>query len=393
MTTTVYMEIDLPTNSTSKSYGTPAQEWARMLNVGFFIIDGHDHSEGSGKQITSSDLTFDYIDLNDFGMYGIDNITFSPVDDQEGISAGTLYTYGDDLYYRNGDSEDVRITESGSIVTSGVEGFNGDYTTDGSKVTFFGDDYSFIFYGANSTDIADVECSSIICSGTATVPSYTGSLTASGSIKTSSYGYIPYAVDGSLAVAYSDRTGEDTRSSIYPFIPYRDKNAGLSLTYSESGGSLAFRYGAIGSGYNSLGSTDSLKKRFELSFVYDVNSQVITSDGSLGSDWSVSGSYYTASFTITESTPYLDDTSGTYIFHRKPQFLIGDTNLYGDIAENYNFVIPEYYWDEVNYGSYKVITIKINSSSLNTTNSDYPSTTFSKTPYSFVIATLKGVFV
>lgn len=102
---------------------TPGPEWAQDLVTSLNVIDAHDHTPGNGVQITPSGL-----DINsDLTMQG-NNLTVARsirFDAQSstfsaGADVGAVYESGVDLYYRDGNGNNIRLTQSGSIVgTSG----------------------------------------------------------------------------------------------------------------------------------------------------------------------------------------------------------------------------------------------------------------------------------
>lgn len=96
--------------------------WATQLNACLDIIDSHDHTAGSGVQITPAAINID-TDL----PFGNNNIILarslrftsqsSPI---AGVAdLGCLYVSGDDLYYNDEQGNQIRITQSGSIVSGG----------------------------------------------------------------------------------------------------------------------------------------------------------------------------------------------------------------------------------------------------------------------------------
>lgn len=101
----------------------PGPQWAIDVDNCLLIIDGHNHSPGQGNLITPAGLS-----INADLTFGNNNATFlrsvrfqsqgSPL---SGIAdLGCLYESGVDLYYNDGSGNQIRLTQSGSIVgTSG----------------------------------------------------------------------------------------------------------------------------------------------------------------------------------------------------------------------------------------------------------------------------------
>ena len=102
---------------------TSGPQWANDIISTFFLIDAHDHTPGKGAPITPS-----AININSDLAAGDNNITnprsvrFSSQGSLlSGASdLGAIYESGVDLYYRDGNGNNVRITQSGAI--SGTPG-------------------------------------------------------------------------------------------------------------------------------------------------------------------------------------------------------------------------------------------------------------------------------
>lgn len=100
---------------------TSGPQYATDLNSSLTIIDQHDHSTGSGVQITpsglniSSDLTMGGNDLTNIRSLrlAIQSAALSASAD-----LGCLYETGVDLYYNDGNGNQIRITQSGGIAGS-----------------------------------------------------------------------------------------------------------------------------------------------------------------------------------------------------------------------------------------------------------------------------------
>lgn len=98
---------------------TDGPQWAIDVNDCMSIIDAHDHSNGEGVKITpaglniSSDLT-----LNSNNLYLARSLRFDPQGSPLGLpqDLGCIYETGVDLYYNDGNGNQIRITQSGSVV-------------------------------------------------------------------------------------------------------------------------------------------------------------------------------------------------------------------------------------------------------------------------------------
>lgn len=96
-------------------------QYATDLNSCLTIIDSHNHSAGSGVQITpaginiSSDLS---LNDNNLTMARSLRLLAQPSALSGGSDLGCLYEVGVDLYYNDGSGNQVRITQSGGVAGS-----------------------------------------------------------------------------------------------------------------------------------------------------------------------------------------------------------------------------------------------------------------------------------
>lgn len=101
---------------------TAGPQWSADLNASLTIIDAHDHTAGNGLPITPSALNIN-ADLG-FGANNATNLRSSRYIPQASLALpadlNAVYVSGVDLYYIDGAGNNVRLTQSGSIVgTSG----------------------------------------------------------------------------------------------------------------------------------------------------------------------------------------------------------------------------------------------------------------------------------
>lgn len=101
--------------------GQPSPTWAVDINTNFSIIDSHDHSAGSGVQITpsgldiSSDLTFqgnDAIALRST-RYSIQSAVLATASD---LACAYAVGSAGDLYWNDNSGNKIQITASGGVV-------------------------------------------------------------------------------------------------------------------------------------------------------------------------------------------------------------------------------------------------------------------------------------
>ncbi len=99
----------------------PSPDWATNVVACLSILDGHNHSAGSGNLITPSGLNIS----SDLPM-GSNNLTSTRsvrfVSQGSALALGTdlgcIYEVGVDLYYNDGNGNQIRMTQGGSIVGS-----------------------------------------------------------------------------------------------------------------------------------------------------------------------------------------------------------------------------------------------------------------------------------
>ena len=89
--------------------------YANEINNDLAILDAHNHTLGSGVQITPAALNINTaLSMQDNSLTFIESLQFQA---QTSVgSLATLYVIGLDLYYNDGNGNVVRITNNGSIV-------------------------------------------------------------------------------------------------------------------------------------------------------------------------------------------------------------------------------------------------------------------------------------
>lgn len=98
--------------------------WEQNLNASLNILDGHNHSPGSGIQITPSGINLNAsLPFNSNAALSIAYVGLSP----QGGSVPTpidlsLYASGGELFYQDASGNDVQITKAGSVnaTSSGI---------------------------------------------------------------------------------------------------------------------------------------------------------------------------------------------------------------------------------------------------------------------------------
>jgi hypothetical protein len=103
---------------------TPGAEYAFNEAACFSVLDQHNHTVGSGVQIPTAGLNINAnLPMNNYGLTATQLVNFQA---QGSVStAGSIYRISDDLYYKDGSGNNVRITQGGSVAVSGAIGFTG----------------------------------------------------------------------------------------------------------------------------------------------------------------------------------------------------------------------------------------------------------------------------
>lgn len=130
---------------------TLGPDWANEVNASLVLIDAHDHSQGNGVQINPAGLNISTdLPFNGNNATLLRTTRFLPTGVQPAGAADLtcLYAFGADLYYRDGNGNQVRITQSG-----GVTGATGNITnlTSPASVTYVAGTSTFVFQSAAST--------------------------------------------------------------------------------------------------------------------------------------------------------------------------------------------------------------------------------------------------
>lgn len=113
------MSLIVPTVSSE-----PGPTWASDINASLSIIDQHNHSPGSGVQISqdgiflsSGSAPFNSLNYNNSNAYGLRSVKFTAQSAALALvtDIGCIYEAGVDLYYNDGSGNQIRITQGGSL--------------------------------------------------------------------------------------------------------------------------------------------------------------------------------------------------------------------------------------------------------------------------------------
>lgn len=140
------MNLPIPTVSVD-----PGPDWAQNINASLTIVDSHNHSPGEGALINPNGMDIN-IDLpfNGHNATTLRSTRFTPQAaplSGSGADIGCLYESGVDLYYNDGNGNQVRLTSSGSIV--GTAGSIGGLPSGTASASYSSP--TFTFQSATST--------------------------------------------------------------------------------------------------------------------------------------------------------------------------------------------------------------------------------------------------
>ena len=180
-TLTPLMSLSLPTIGVDSGL-----VWEQQINSNMNILDGHNHSIGSGNPITPSGVNINSdLPFNGNNAISLLSARFIP---QLSVLTGasdlsSLYVVGTDLYYNNTSGIPVQIT-SGSTVHATSSGISNGT----NSASFPGSPANTLVVNANATTPANIQGASIIIGNTGVSGTYfgitlsppnTGALTAS----------------------------------------------------------------------------------------------------------------------------------------------------------------------------------------------------------------------
>ncbi len=128
-TTTTNMGLTVPTLD-----GDPGV-WDSGLNASLALIDLHDHSTGKGVKVTPTGLNIN-ADLT-FAGYSATNLRAAVFTAQASFATAlAIYVKTNDLYFRDGASNEVRLTASGALNIATTGGIAGDYIAASAQVYY-----------------------------------------------------------------------------------------------------------------------------------------------------------------------------------------------------------------------------------------------------------------
>lgn len=154
---TPYMNLNLPVVS-----DTTGPTWASMLNIALGVVDAHNHAD-IGVQIPvaglniNADLSFNGYNIQSPRAVRLEDHGSVP-NDPEDIS--TLASVNDELYYIDGQGNQVQITSGGSLNASSLGAIGGDYGASTALLAFYNINETFVFT-KDTNEAAPIDCGPI----------------------------------------------------------------------------------------------------------------------------------------------------------------------------------------------------------------------------------------
>lgn len=108
---------------------TSGPQWAADIDISLGLIDSHDHTPGKGVQITPAGLNINSdLTIQTNNLTNPRSVRFAAQSSSLSGAAdlGAIYESGVDLYYVDGNGNNIRLTQSGSIVgaTGNISGLS-----------------------------------------------------------------------------------------------------------------------------------------------------------------------------------------------------------------------------------------------------------------------------
>lgn len=185
-------------------------QYAFDINSCMSLLDAHDHTPGRGVQITPAGININSsLTLGNNFLINAAGMTF---DAQSSPAANnTIYESGVDLYYVDGNGNNVRITQSGGL--AGSPGSISNLTSPASA-SYVAGNMTFVWQ-SNTNIAANLDCGSVLLRNLS--PNSTNAVTLSPPASlASNYSITLPTLPGSQSIMTIDSTGTITAPSVYP---------------------------------------------------------------------------------------------------------------------------------------------------------------------------------
>lgn len=218
----------------------PGPEYATDINNSLTIVDAHNHSPGSGVQVTPDGLNINSaLTFNNNLALSLAGITFTAQSTTP--SNATLYESGVDLYFVDGNGNNVRITQSGSVAgsTGNIAGL-----TAPAAATYSPSTSTFIWQSNSSTPkAANMDAGSLLLRNLTPNSTFALTLKAPANLA-SNYSVTLPAVPGVNSFLGIDTTGN---LSAFAAISAGLTSSNLSASANITGSQLSASAGILGS--------------------------------------------------------------------------------------------------------------------------------------------------
>lgn len=136
----------------------PGPDWASDINNCMTLIDQHDHTPGFGVQLTAASINVNTtFPMNNNQITGVAAAVFTA---QTSFATNlALYVIANDIYYRDGAGNQVRITQSGSV--TGSAGTITGLPSGTASATYTAINQTFTFQSATNT-AANLDAGSLL---------------------------------------------------------------------------------------------------------------------------------------------------------------------------------------------------------------------------------------
>lgn len=188
---------------------TSGPDYATDVNSSLTIIDQHNHSNGSGVQITPSGININAaLTYNNNFAIGLSGLTL--LAQLSTPANNTIYESGVDLYYVDGNGNNIQLTKAGSpnAGTGNIQGLPST-PSGGAGVSWVNSSSTFRFFADNGTSQANLDAASIAIRYPGSYPTPTGNyiqLQAPSSLA-SGYPLILPAIPASQKIMTLDNSG------------------------------------------------------------------------------------------------------------------------------------------------------------------------------------------
>lgn len=219
---TTYMLLILPTE------GGDSDVWDQLVNEaigGVNGIDAHDHSDGRGKRVQSAGLDINAdLSFNGHRITTVRGLVLTDLGGLLGAGAREFFSFGGNVYWRNGAGQNVRITNGATLDVTSVGGIAGDYSAVGAELAYVDASDTYTMRQQIATIVrqfARVACAGVDlfeyqAAGVTPVPANRVRLSSPAALAASYELRMPAALPASQALVQADAAGQMFISDAVP---------------------------------------------------------------------------------------------------------------------------------------------------------------------------------